>query len=147
MQNYLVWMLVMERVSSLSRRMKEVRAHYRKVRDHSMGKLHTDHSVYRTFPLIFPRSTLTLLFLCSHNTQALHGTTVEEARWRDCVRYVQNNMENAVGALYVRETFAGDSKRMVSLHKGRIDVDRKQNEIILASLDYLTWILYTHRTL
>ena len=46
--------------------------------------------------------------------QALYGTTVEEARWRDCVRYVQSSMENAVGALYVRETFAGESKRMVS---------------------------------
>lgn len=46
---------------------------------------------------------------------------MEEARWRDCVRYVQNNMENAVGALYVRETFAGDSKRMVSLNKGHGD--------------------------
>ncbi|TRY76151.1 hypothetical protein DNTS_031483 [Danionella cerebrum] len=73
LQNYLVWMLVMERVSSMSRRFKDVRAHYRK---------------------------------------ALHGTTVEEARWRDCVRYVQGNMENAVGALYVRETFSGNSKRM-----------------------------------
>uniref|UniRef100_A0A667WSF6 Membrane metalloendopeptidase like 1 n=1 Tax=Myripristis murdjan TaxID=586833 RepID=A0A667WSF6_9TELE len=45
--------------------------------------------------------------------KALYGTTVEEAWWRDCVRYVQSSMENAVGALYVRETFAGESKRMV----------------------------------
>lgn len=45
--------------------------------------------------------------------QALFGTTVEEARWRDCVRYVQGSMVNAVGALYVQEAFAGDSKRVV----------------------------------
>lgn len=47
--------------------------------------------------------------------QTLYGTTVEDAWWRECVRYVQSSMENAVGALYVRETFAGESKRMVSL--------------------------------
>uniref|UniRef100_A0A7N6F9U8 Membrane metallo-endopeptidase-like 1 n=1 Tax=Anabas testudineus TaxID=64144 RepID=A0A7N6F9U8_ANATE len=47
--------------------------------------------------------------------KTLYGTTVEDAWWRECVRYVQSSMENAVGALYVRETFAGESKRMVSL--------------------------------
>lgn len=46
--------------------------------------------------------------------QTLYGTTVEDAWWRECVRYVQSSMENAVGALYVRETFAGESKQMVS---------------------------------
>lgn len=64
-------------------------------------------------------ATLTVC-LCG---QALYGTTVEEARWRDCVRYVQGSMENAVGALYVRETFAGESKRMVS-HSCRQDADK-----------------------
>ncbi|CAI5687558.1 unnamed protein product [Oreochromis niloticus] len=44
--------------------------------------------------------------------KTLYGTTVEDAWWRECVRYVQSSMENAVGALYVRETFAGESKRM-----------------------------------
>lgn len=140
MQNYLVWMLIMERVSSLSRRMKDVRAHYRKVRSCSTVRLHTYNPVYFVPNISF--STLTLLLLCSHNIQTLHGTTLEEARWRDCVRYVQNNMENAVGALYVRETFAGDSKRMVSLNKGH--VDGQQYEIIcitFASVKYLTWII------
>ncbi|KAK3536750.1 hypothetical protein QTP86_022991 [Hemibagrus guttatus] len=94
-QNYLVWMLIMERVSSLSRRMKDVRAHYRR---------------------------------------ALHGTTVEEARWRDCVRYVQNNMENAVGALYVRETFAGESKRMVG------ELIRKIQDSYVETLEELNWM-------
>uniref|UniRef100_A0A8C7VQC2 Membrane metallo-endopeptidase-like 1 n=1 Tax=Oncorhynchus mykiss TaxID=8022 RepID=A0A8C7VQC2_ONCMY len=93
--NYLTWQLVMERVSSLSRRFKDARAHYRK---------------------------------------ALYGTTVEEARWRDCVRYVQGSMENAVGALYVRETFAGESKRMVS------DLISKIQEAYVETLEELNWM-------
>nr|XP_046198832.1 membrane metallo-endopeptidase-like 1 [Oncorhynchus gorbuscha]XP_046198833.1 membrane metallo-endopeptidase-like 1 [Oncorhynchus gorbuscha] len=95
LQNYLTWQLVMERVSSLSRRFKDARAHYRK---------------------------------------ALYGTTVEEARWRDCVRYVQGSMENAVGALYVRETFAGESKRMVS------DLISKIQEAYVETLEELNWM-------
>uniref|UniRef100_A0A671LQ64 Membrane metallo-endopeptidase-like 1 n=1 Tax=Sinocyclocheilus anshuiensis TaxID=1608454 RepID=A0A671LQ64_9TELE len=95
LQNYLAWMLVMERVSSMSRRFKDVRAHYRK---------------------------------------ALHGTTVEEARWRDCVRYVQGNMENAVGALYVRETFSGNSKRMVH------ELIKKIQEAYVETLEELSWM-------
>uniref|UniRef100_G1MSZ8 Membrane metalloendopeptidase like 1 n=1 Tax=Meleagris gallopavo TaxID=9103 RepID=G1MSZ8_MELGA len=80
-QNYLIWRLVIDRVSSLSRRFKDARASYRK---------------------------------------ALYGTTLEEARWRECVSYVNNNMENAVGAMYVRETFAGESKRMALAIKEQI---------------------------
>uniref|UniRef100_A0A8C7JQX6 Membrane metalloendopeptidase like 1 n=1 Tax=Oncorhynchus kisutch TaxID=8019 RepID=A0A8C7JQX6_ONCKI len=95
LQNYLTWQLVMERVSSLSRRFKDARAQYRK---------------------------------------ALYGTTVEEARWRDCVRYVQGSMENAVGALYVRETFAGESKRMVS------DLISKIQEAYVETLEELNWM-------
>uniref|UniRef100_A0A8C1JY85 Membrane metallo-endopeptidase-like 1 n=1 Tax=Cyprinus carpio TaxID=7962 RepID=A0A8C1JY85_CYPCA len=88
LQNYLAWMLIMERVSSMSRRFKD----------------------------------------------ALHGTTVEEARWRDCVRYVQGNMENAVGALYVRETFSGNSKRMVR------ELIRKIQEAYVETLEELSWM-------
>uniref|UniRef100_A0AAY4CTE6 Membrane metallo-endopeptidase-like 1 n=1 Tax=Denticeps clupeoides TaxID=299321 RepID=A0AAY4CTE6_9TELE len=94
-QNYLTWQLITERVSSLSRRFKDARAHYRK---------------------------------------ALFGTTVEEARWRDCVRYVQSSMVNAVGALYVQEAFAGESKRMVS------DLIRKMQEAYIDTLDELSWM-------
>uniref|UniRef100_A0AAY4CU41 Membrane metallo-endopeptidase-like 1 n=1 Tax=Denticeps clupeoides TaxID=299321 RepID=A0AAY4CU41_9TELE len=95
LQNYLTWQLITERVSSLSRRFKDARAHYRK---------------------------------------ALFGTTVEEARWRDCVRYVQSSMVNAVGALYVQEAFAGESKRMVS------DLIRKMQEAYIDTLDELSWM-------
>ncbi|KAG2459445.1 MMEL1 protein, partial [Polypterus senegalus] len=95
LQNYLTWQLLMDRVSSLSRRFKEARAHYRK---------------------------------------ALYGTTVEETRWRDCVRYVQSHMENAVGALYVRETFAGHSKQMVSKLIDKI------RQAFVETLDELPWM-------
>lgn len=45
--------------------------------------------------------------------QALYGTTSETAVWRRCANYVNGNMENAVGRLYVEEAFAGDSKHVV----------------------------------
>ncbi|KAG8505481.1 Membrane metallo-endopeptidase-like 1 [Galemys pyrenaicus] len=44
--------------------------------------------------------------------KALYGTTVEEVRWRECVSYVNSNMESAVGSLYVKEAFSGDSKNV-----------------------------------
>ncbi|XP_025067701.1 membrane metallo-endopeptidase-like 1 isoform X3 [Alligator sinensis] len=99
-QNYLVWRLVIDRVSSLSRRFKDARANYRK---------------------------------------ALYGTTLEEARWRECVSYVNSNMENAVGALYVRETFAGESKRMVR------DLIDKIREVFIETLDELQWMDQTSK--
>ncbi|XP_030041946.1 membrane metallo-endopeptidase-like 1 isoform X1 [Microcaecilia unicolor] len=95
LQNYLVWRLVVDRISSLSRRFKDARANYRK---------------------------------------ALYGTTLEEAQWRECVSYVNNNMENAVGALYVKETFAGESKRMVR------DLIDKIREVFIEMLDELRWM-------
>ncbi|XP_066493606.1 membrane metallo-endopeptidase-like 1 isoform X1 [Tiliqua scincoides] len=94
-QNYLVWRLVLDRISGLSRRFKEARASYKK---------------------------------------ALYGTVLEEARWRECVSYVNTNMENAVGALYVRETFAGKSKRMVR------DLIEKIREVFIEMLDELQWM-------
>lgn len=45
--------------------------------------------------------------------QALYGTTVGEVRWRECVSYVNSNMESAVGSLYVQAAFPGDSKDVV----------------------------------
>uniref|UniRef100_A0A8B9JA15 Neprilysin n=1 Tax=Astyanax mexicanus TaxID=7994 RepID=A0A8B9JA15_ASTMX len=41
--------------------------------------------------------------------KAISGTTSEAAVWRQCAIYVNNNMENAVGRLYVDEAFAGDT--------------------------------------
>uniref|UniRef100_A0AAR2IMW7 Membrane metallo-endopeptidase-like 1 n=1 Tax=Pygocentrus nattereri TaxID=42514 RepID=A0AAR2IMW7_PYGNA len=83
---------------------------------------------------IWPFIVFFLLLLLLLVFYALHGTTVEEARWRDCVRYVQSNMENAVGALYVQETFAGDSKRMVG------ELIRKIQEAFVETLEELNWM-------
>lgn len=48
--------------------------------------------------------------------QVLYGTTSDTAIWRRCANYVNGNMENAVGRLYVAEAFAGDSKHVVRLN-------------------------------
>lgn len=45
--------------------------------------------------------------------QALSGTTSEAAVWRQCALYVNNNMDNAVGRLYVQEAFSEKSKELV----------------------------------
>ncbi|XP_060055892.1 membrane metallo-endopeptidase-like 1 isoform X2 [Erinaceus europaeus] len=95
MQNYLVWRLVLDRISSLSQRFKEARTNYRK---------------------------------------ALYGTTVEEVRWRECVSYVNSNMESAVGSLYVKEAFSGESKNLV---KNLINTVRK---VFVETLDELGWM-------
>lgn len=46
--------------------------------------------------------------------QALTGTTSEAAVWRQCAVYVNNNMDDAVGRLYVQEAFSEKSKELVS---------------------------------
>ncbi|XP_057412968.1 membrane metallo-endopeptidase-like 1 isoform X1 [Balaenoptera acutorostrata] len=94
MQNYLVWRLVLDRISSLSQRFKDARANYRK---------------------------------------ALYGTTVE-VRWRECVSYVNSNMESAVGSLYVKEAFPGDSKNMVG------ELIDKLRAVFVETLDELSWM-------
>uniref|UniRef100_A0A7N9B0Z2 Membrane metallo-endopeptidase-like 1 n=1 Tax=Mastacembelus armatus TaxID=205130 RepID=A0A7N9B0Z2_9TELE len=66
--------------------------------------------------------------------KTLYGTTVEDAWWRECIRYVQSSMENAVGALYVRETFAGESKQMVS------DLIGKIQKAYVETLEELSWM-------
>ncbi|XP_058920787.1 membrane metallo-endopeptidase-like 1 [Kogia breviceps] len=95
MQNYLVWRLVLDLISSLSQRFRDARANYRK---------------------------------------ALYGTTVEEVRWRECVSYVNSNMESAVGSLYVKEAFPGDSKNMVG------ELIDKLRAVFVESLDELSWM-------
>ncbi|XP_067573848.1 membrane metallo-endopeptidase-like 1 [Pseudorca crassidens] len=95
MQNYLVWRLVLDRISSLSQRFKDARANYRK---------------------------------------ALYGTSAQEVRWRECVSYVNSNMESAVGSLYVKEAFPRDSKNMV---RKLIDQLRA---VFMETLDELSWM-------
>ena len=38
---------------------------------------------------------------------------MDAVRWRECVSYVNSNMESAVGSLYIKEAFSKDSKDMV----------------------------------
>ncbi|KAG7252896.1 hypothetical protein CRUP_013313, partial [Coryphaenoides rupestris] len=42
--------------------------------------------------------------------KALSGTTSEYPVWRQCALYVNNNMDSAVGRLYVEEAFSPESK-------------------------------------
>ncbi|XP_040314961.1 membrane metallo-endopeptidase-like 1 isoform X2 [Herpailurus yagouaroundi] len=66
--------------------------------------------------------------------KVLYGTTVEEVRWRECVSYVNSNMESAVGSLYVREAFPRDSKDAV---RELID---KVRAVFVETLDELGWM-------
>ncbi|XP_005404215.1 PREDICTED: membrane metallo-endopeptidase-like 1 isoform X2 [Chinchilla lanigera] len=95
MQNYLIWRLVLDRISSLSQRFKDTRVNYRK---------------------------------------ALYGTTVEEVRWRECISYVNSNMESAVGSLYVKEAFSGDNKNVVQ------ELINKVQAVFVETLDELGWM-------
>uniref|UniRef100_A0AAZ3RQZ4 Neprilysin n=1 Tax=Oncorhynchus tshawytscha TaxID=74940 RepID=A0AAZ3RQZ4_ONCTS len=63
--------------------------------------------------------------------KALYGTTSEAAVWRQCAIYVNNNMDNAVGRLYVEEAFSGESKELM------ISVIR---EVFISNLDHLRWM-------
>ncbi|XP_036208730.1 membrane metallo-endopeptidase-like 1 [Myotis myotis] len=95
MQNYLIWRLVQDRISSLSQRFKDARAKYRKV---------------------------------------LYGKTTNEVRWRECVSYVNSNMESAVGSLYVKKAFSRGSKNVV---RELID---KVRAVFVETLGELSWM-------
>nr|XP_033697094.1 membrane metallo-endopeptidase-like 1 [Tursiops truncatus] len=66
--------------------------------------------------------------------KALYGTSAQEVRWRECVSYVNSNMESAVGSLYVKEAFPRDSKNMV---RELIDQLRA---VFMETLDELSWM-------
>lgn len=66
--------------------------------------------------------------------KALSGTTSEAAVWRQCVLYVNNNMDNAVGRLYVTEAFSEKSK--VLMEEMIADI----REVFISNLDDLTWM-------
>ncbi|KAJ6669396.1 hypothetical protein lerEdw1_008205 [Lerista edwardsae] len=68
------------------------------------------------------------------NNQVLYGTTSDTAVWRRCANYVNSNMENAVGRLYVTEAFAGESKHVVQ------DMITQIRETFIKILDDLTWM-------
>ncbi|KAB1283847.1 Neprilysin, partial [Camelus dromedarius] len=66
--------------------------------------------------------------------KALYGTTSETATWRRCANYVNGNMENAVGRLYVEAAFSGESKHVVE------DLIAQIRKVFIQTLDDLTWM-------
>ncbi|XP_028613652.1 membrane metallo-endopeptidase-like 1 isoform X3 [Grammomys surdaster] len=66
--------------------------------------------------------------------KALYGTTVEEVRWRECVSYVNSNMESAVGSLYIKRAFSKDSKSTVR------ELIEKVRSVFVDNLDELNWM-------
>uniref|UniRef100_A0A8C6T4I0 Neprilysin n=1 Tax=Neogobius melanostomus TaxID=47308 RepID=A0A8C6T4I0_9GOBI len=64
--------------------------------------------------------------------KALSGTTSEAAVWRQCALYVNNNLENSVGRLYVQEAFSEKSKELEMIKDIR--------EVFISNLDDLTWM-------
>uniref|UniRef100_A0A8C9ZU79 Neprilysin n=1 Tax=Sander lucioperca TaxID=283035 RepID=A0A8C9ZU79_SANLU len=63
--------------------------------------------------------------------KALSGTTSEAAVWRQCALYVNNNMDNAVGRLYVQEAFSEKSKELMI---------KDIREVFISNLHDLTWM-------
>uniref|UniRef100_A0AAQ5ZZ99 Neprilysin n=1 Tax=Amphiprion ocellaris TaxID=80972 RepID=A0AAQ5ZZ99_AMPOC len=63
--------------------------------------------------------------------KALSGATSEAAVWRQCALYVNSNMDNAVGRLYVQEAFSEKSKELMI---------KDIREVFISNLDDLTWM-------
>ncbi|XP_062329132.1 neprilysin-like isoform X1 [Osmerus eperlanus] len=66
--------------------------------------------------------------------KALSGTTAEAAVWRQCALYVNSNMDNAVGRLYVQEAFSGESKILMD------EMIASIREVFISNLDDLPWM-------
>uniref|UniRef100_M3ZH65 Neprilysin n=1 Tax=Xiphophorus maculatus TaxID=8083 RepID=M3ZH65_XIPMA len=63
--------------------------------------------------------------------KALSGTTSEVAVWRQCALYVNNNLDKAVGRLYVQEAFSEKSKELMI---------KDIREVFISNLDDLSWM-------
>uniref|UniRef100_A0A1A7ZJ47 Neprilysin n=1 Tax=Nothobranchius furzeri TaxID=105023 RepID=A0A1A7ZJ47_NOTFU len=66
--------------------------------------------------------------------KALSGTTSDVAVWRQCALYVNNNLDNAVGRLYVQEAFSEKSKELME------EMIKDLREVFISNLDELTWM-------
>uniref|UniRef100_A0A8C7YQ97 Neprilysin n=1 Tax=Oryzias sinensis TaxID=183150 RepID=A0A8C7YQ97_9TELE len=66
--------------------------------------------------------------------KALSGTTSEAAVWRQCALYVNNNMDNAVGRLYVQEAFSEKSKELME------EMIKDIREVFISNMDDLSWM-------
>lgn len=81
-------------------------------------------------------SSLSQAYKDSRNAfrKALFGTTSETAVWRRCANYVNDNLDDAVGRLYVQEAFAGQSKDVVQ------DLISQIRHVFITTLEELTWM-------
>uniref|UniRef100_A0A1A8HY32 Neprilysin n=1 Tax=Nothobranchius kuhntae TaxID=321403 RepID=A0A1A8HY32_NOTKU len=66
--------------------------------------------------------------------KALSGTTSDVAVWRQCALYVNNNLDNAVGRLYVQEAFSEKSKELME------EMIKDLREVFISNIDELTWM-------
>lgn len=55
------------------------------------------------------------LHFCCDFLQKIYGSDTERSRWRDCISYVNDNMGNAVGRLFVKDHFDAGAKEVVWL--------------------------------
>ncbi|KAJ8410718.1 hypothetical protein AAFF_G00186750 [Aldrovandia affinis] len=66
--------------------------------------------------------------------KAIYGATSESAVWRQCANYVNSNLDNAVGRLYIQEAFTGESKDMMN------EMISEIRDIFVNNLDDLHWM-------
>ncbi|XP_022344016.2 neprilysin-like [Crassostrea virginica] len=71
--NYMIWRIMMNRVTNLPLKYRNVRTEYYK---------------------------------------KIYGSDTERSRWRDCISYVNDNMGNAVGRLFVKDHFDAGAKEV-----------------------------------
>lgn len=93
--NYLIWRIMMNRVTNLPDKYRELRKEYHKT---------------------------------------IYGSETERSRWRDCVSYVNDNMGNAVGRLFISKHFDENAKKSALEMIGDIRV--AVNEL----LDEVEWM-------
>ncbi|XP_006773874.2 PREDICTED: membrane metallo-endopeptidase-like 1 [Myotis davidii] len=144
MQNYLVWHLVQDRISSLSQRFKDARAKYRKtlfiqsvLSSVRIELLPDEEVVVYGIPYLQKLESIIGVFSdrCSREArEVLYGKTTNEVRWRECVSYVNSNMESAVGSLYVKKAFSRGSKNVVG------ELIDKMRAVFVETLGELSWM-------
>ncbi|XP_061733999.1 neprilysin-like isoform X1 [Nerophis ophidion] len=66
--------------------------------------------------------------------KVLYGVTSEAVAWRFCTVYVNSNMDNAVGRLYVQEAFSKNSKKLME------EMINEIQEVFIRNLHELTWM-------
>uniref|UniRef100_A0A672FE39 Membrane metallo-endopeptidase-like 1 n=1 Tax=Salarias fasciatus TaxID=181472 RepID=A0A672FE39_SALFA len=84
---------------------------------------------YLTWQIIFDRVNS-----LSRRFKEARARYRKDAWWRECVRYVQSSMENAVGSFVRTRDLAGESKRMVS------DLISKIQTAFVETLEELSWM-------